>query len=46
MIEPYKGHVFDLFHSDLHKDLYAPFTKADQLEATIKKNLEVLSYGE
>ena len=26
--------------------LYEQFAEADQLEATIKKNLEVLGYGE
>jgi|GEM_PF-2876790 hypothetical protein len=39
-------HQADSFHSDQHKDLYAQFAKADQLEAMIKKNLEVLGYGE
>lgn len=30
----------------LSAELYEQFTKTDQLEATIKKNLEALGYGE
>ena len=32
--------------AEFSAELYGQFTKADQLEATIKKNLEALGYGE
>ncbi len=32
--------------TELSVELYEQFAKADKLEATIKKNLEVLGYGE
>lgn len=32
--------------AELPATLYDQFAEADQLEATIKKNLEVLGYGE
>ena len=32
--------------TDLSTTLYEQFSEADQLEATIKKNFEVLGYGE
>ena len=30
----------------MNAELYAQFAKADELEAKIRKNLEVLGYGE
>ena len=40
------GIPFEEKMSELSAELYEQFAKADQLEATIKKNLEVLGYGE
>ncbi|MFQ5779287.1 MAG: N-6 DNA methylase [Nitrospiria bacterium] len=40
------GISFEEKMSELSAELYAQFSKADQLEATIKKNLEALGYGE
>ncbi len=40
-----EGVSFEEKMSKLSAELYEQFTKADQLEATIKKNLEVLGYG-
>ena len=40
------GIPFEEKMSELTATLYEQFARADQLEATIKKNLEVLGYGE
>jgi type I restriction enzyme M protein len=40
------GIPFEEKMSELSAELYEQFAKADQLEATIRKNLEVLGYGE
>ena len=40
------GIPFEEKMSKLSAELYKQFAKADQLEATIRKNLEVLGYGE
>ncbi|MFQ5499858.1 MAG: N-6 DNA methylase, partial [Candidatus Zixiibacteriota bacterium] len=40
------GVTFEEKMSELSSELYEQFAKADQLEATIKKNLKHLGYGE
>ncbi len=40
------GIPFEEKMAELSTELYGQFSKADQLEATIKKNLEALGYGE
>ena len=40
------GIPFEEKMAELSAELYGQFAKADQLEATIKKNLEALGYGE
>jgi type I restriction enzyme M protein len=39
------GIAFEEKMAELSATLYEQFAEADQLEATIKKNLEVLGYG-